>query len=317
MNFKRIDLNLLVVFDIIYQKKNLTKAGENLNISQPGVSNALNRLRELFNDPLFVRTSQGMLPTLKAEELADPIKRVLLDLNNIINIEKEFIPKNCDRTFWLSMTDFSETLLLSRIIERLKQEAPKVNITVFHSNREERHKLLESGKMDLAIYSHYPKHKEGDDKFNIQFTSKTDLYQQKLFDEQEVCVIRKDHPIISQSITIKQFMQCDHIHFAPHQGMKEVGVVEKVLMEQKLKRKIKLKVSNTMAMLDIVSRTDLIGVVVERLAMHFAENRNIKILPVPFEMPKLEMTQYWHERHHNDPPHKWFRNIIHKISKNC
>jgi DNA-binding transcriptional LysR family regulator len=317
MNFYRIDLNLLVVFEVIYTKKNLTKAGEKLNISQPAVSNALNRLREMFDDPLFVRTSQGMLPTLRAEELADPIKKVLFDLNGIVNMKKVFVPKDCDRTFWLSMTDFSETVLLSRMIERLSTEAPKVNITVFHSNREERHKLLESGKMDLAIYSHYPNRREGHDKFNIQFTSKSDLYQQKLFDEQEVCVSRKNHPQISNDITIDQFIKSEHIHFAAHQGMKEISVVDKVLMELKLKRNIKLKVSNTMAMLDIISRTDLIGVVVKRLVVNFAENRNIKLLDIPFEMPPLEMTQYWHERHHNDPAHKWFRNIIQQISKNC
>ncbi len=195
MNLGSVDLNLLVVFDTIYQNKNLTKAGEKLNISQPAVSNALLRLRELFDDPLFVRTSQGMLPTPLAEKISVPIGHVLEELKTVLRKDPEFIPEKCDRTFWLSMTDFSESLILPQMMELLSNEAPKVKITVFHSSREDRHKLMESGKMDLAVYSHYPEKKEGHDKFNIQFTSKAGLYQQKLFDENEMCIVRKNHPL--------------------------------------------------------------------------------------------------------------------------
>ena len=317
MNLSGIDLNLLVSFDAIYRTKNLTKAGETLGISQPAVSNALHRLRILFEDPLFVRTSQGMQPTPLAEKLAEPIGNILIQLTFVLQREKDFRPEKCNRTFWLSMTDYSESILLPQLMELLSKEAPKVKIMVFHSSREERHKLMESGKLDLAIFSHYPNNSEGHGKFNIQFKSTTDLFQQKLFDENEMCIARKTHPIIRNTITLQQFLECAHIDFTAHQGISEMGVVDKVLQEKKYKRKIVLQVSNSKTVAEVISKTDLIGVMVERLARSLASFRSLQVLPIPFEMPKLEMTQYWHARNHNDPGHRWLRNLIRNIAKEC
>lgn len=312
MNLREIDLNFLVVFDAIYQQQNLTKTGKQLNMSQPAVSNALNKLRDIFNNPLFVKTSQGMKPTPRAESLAEPIHQIIQQLEAVLAEPGDYNPQSSKRTFRLSMSDYSEFLILSKLVNALDHAAPEMCLTGVHTSRKERHKLLESGQLDLAIFSRYP-NSEDQGKYNTQFSSITDLYSKKLFEERVVVVARQGHPTIENSISQEQFMECRHALFLPHGEISEQDTVDQVLWEQRIKRKVILSTPHTSSHADIIGKTDLIGTTVERYANAVAQEHNLQTLEMPFEMPVFEMTMYWHARVHQDPACQWLREQIFEV----
>ena len=137
MNLSKVDLNLFIVFDAIYTEANLTRAGQIVGITQPAVSNALSRLRETFNDPLFLRTAQGMVPTPMAQNIIGPVRNALQLLRVSVQESRVFSPKEANKTYRISMTDLSEEMLLPTLFQRLRRQAPGVQIESFLSRRRE------------------------------------------------------------------------------------------------------------------------------------------------------------------------------------
>ncbi len=314
MNLREVDLNFLVVFDAIYHQQNLTKAGEQLNMSQPAVSNALNKLRDIFNNPLFVKTSQGMQPTPRADALAEPIHQIILQLKSVFLEPRDYRPQVSQQTFRLSMSDYSEFVILPKLLNILSEIAPDIQVTVVHTSRKERHKLLESGKLNLAIYSRYP-NQEFQEKYNTQFSSITDLYSNKLFNERVVVTAREGHPFIQNKITMKQFLECSHALFLPHGEIPEHDSVDQILLAQGTKRNVTLRTPHTSSHADIIGKTNLIGTTVERYARATAVENNLQVLEVPFQHPPFEMTMYWHTRVHQDPANRWLREQIKEVCR--
>jgi DNA-binding transcriptional LysR family regulator len=152
MSFNRLDLNLLRVFDAIFQTRSVTVAASNLHLTQPAVSKQLNRLRELLEDPLFVRTNDGMAPTPRAEALAGPVRQALSEVRNAIERQLGFDPRSSDRTFRIYTSDLGQMVFLPKLLELISREAPAVNIhTVQVPAQRMRGVALESGDVDLAV----------------------------------------------------------------------------------------------------------------------------------------------------------------------
>ena len=201
MNLKETDLNLFIAFDVIYTEKNLTKAGQVLGITQPAVSNALSRLRELFDDELFTRTSKGMIPTPVANQIISDVRNALSLMQNTISESEKFDPFTADMTFRISIGDSSEYRLLPLLIKQLADIAPKMKVETYLTPRKEAPRELSSGVIDFSIDP--PVH------------SDPHLRHEKIYEEDYVMIVRKNHPILDKSeITIEDYLDLTHIHIS-------------------------------------------------------------------------------------------------------
>lgn len=293
IKLNKIDLNLFVVFDAVYVEKNLTRAGDRLGMSQPAVSNALARLRRVLKDKLFVKTSQGMQPTVLAQQLAEPIQRAL-DLFNSSLCGVEFDPATSDRVFRLAMTDYGASLLLPELAAHLKVLAPNVSIRVQHLTESTIQKSLESGKIDLA--------------FSSQMRLGAGFYEKTLYRDQFVCLVRIDHPEVSDTIDVDQYVKLRHILYAPQGG--QLGVVDRELAKSGLSLKIAVYAPHVLTIPSIIEKTDYISTIPERLILPYLGGRKLRLLEPPISVPGFDMKQFWHQATANDAPNKWLRGLI-------
>jgi DNA-binding transcriptional LysR family regulator len=299
MSFNRLDLNLMRVFDAIFQTRSVTVAASNLHLTQPAVSKQLNRLRELLEDPLFVRTNDGMAPTPRAEALAGPVRQALSEVRNAIELQLGFDPRSADRTFRIFTSDLGQMLFLPKLLDLISREAPAVNIhTVQVPAQRMRGVALESGDVDLAVG--YFEEFEGS------------IHQQVLFEEHYVGIVRASHPTIRGTISFEQFLQTPHLVYQPSGGGhgSQENVVDEAFCAAGVERRVAVRVAHTMGVTSIVSSTDLLVVVPHRLAQACAELVEVTVLDLPIEIPKFNIAQYWHARFHTDPGNRWLRSVF-------
>lgn len=294
MDILDLDLKLLVVFEAMLAARNVTLAAESIGMTQPAMSTYLGKLRKVMGDPLFVRTSRGMEPTPFAVELSDPIRNALQLLRQTLNRDKHFDAATSTRTFNLVMTDIGERVFLPALLQRLTKVAPLVSIRTVQLPVSEMREALESGEMDLAV-GFIPKLSAG-------------FYQQRLFTRSYVCIVRTDHPTIGDRLSLKQFLGASHAVVSVAGTGHEV--VERVLAEKGLARKVALRVTHFLAIPLIVANTDLIVTIPEMLAESYLPAGNIKILQPPIKLPSYAIKQHWHERYHDDPANQWLRELI-------
>ena len=226
MNLKETDLNLFIAFDVIYTEKNLTKAGQVLGITQPAVSNALSRLRELFGDDLFIRTSKGMIPTPVANQIIKDVRSALSLIQNTISETEKFDPSIAEMTFKISIGDSSEYRLLPLLIKELAEIAPKIKVETYLTPRKDAPRELASGTIDFSIDP--PVH------------SDPHLRHEKIYEEDYVMIVRKDHPILNlKEITIEDYLKLSHIHISNRKT--GLGHVDMALYRLGLSRDISLR----------------------------------------------------------------------------
>lgn len=290
MRLSQIDLNLFVVFDAIYSEQNLTRAAEVLCITQPAVSNALNRLRKTFDDQLFVRTPDGMMPTPVAENIVGQVREALQLLNLSVQEGDKFCPTSSEKIVACSMNDLGEALILPPIMAHLQRQAPKMSLTSYYVQREDMAKELAAGNLDFAI--------------DVPLVADNNLCHAPLSGEDYVCAVRKDHPVITSELTTEQYLQLNHIHVSSRR--KGMGVAELALSAMGLKRNIKVRVQHYMVAARIVANTDLAWT----LPMRLAHQLDLKILPLPFEVASLNWHLFWHKSADKDQVNIWLRNLF-------
>jgi DNA-binding transcriptional LysR family regulator len=294
MNMIDLDLNLLRAFDAIAADGSVTAAGERLGLSQPAMSNALARLRQLFGDPLFVRTPRGMRPTPFAQQLAQPVREALRLIQGALQQHAGFDPRSSGNTFRLFMSDIGEMVFLPGLLERIEHDAPGVKIEVVRIPIKDVHTALESGALDLAV-GFLPGLTIG-------------IRQQPLFREHYVCMLRADHPGIGAKISAKQFREVAHV-LVSYAGTGH-QVIEETLLAEGLSERIAVRVPHFLVVPMILARTDLIVTVPSRVAAIFAQPGNFKVLKLPVDMPSFEVRLHWHERYHQDPANRWLREVM-------
>jgi len=294
MDFSRIDLNLLVVFDAILKNRSVTVAGASLGLSQPTMSYSLAKLRVAFNDPLFVKTSHGMLPTPLAEELSIPIANVLHILDNDVFQRSRFDPATSDRTFKFCMSDIGELGLLPFIVRRFGEIAPRANIKTITAPPDEVQEMLRSGDADLAV-GFFP-------------DLKTGFYQQTIDEHTLVCMVSADHPTIRDELTLKQFVE--GAHAVVHSTSRAHEVMEQWLADRGIQRRILLDIPHYSVIPLIIQKTDLIVTLPRVFCALFGTLVKVKLFPPPFEAPSFFVRQHWHERYQSDPANKWLRGQI-------
>lgn len=290
MRLNQVDLNLFVVFDTIYAKRNLTRAAEILCISQPAVSNALARMRKTFNDQLFVSTPQGMVPTPVAENIVGRVGEALQLLNSSVQEVNLFLPANAKKVFRVSMNDLTETLLLPALGEVLQREAPGIRIESYFSKRRDVSRELAARGIDLAI--------------DAPLIDDPQLHHGPLMSERYVCMLRKGHPLAGQTLSLENYLALGHIHISSRR--EGLGHVDAALNKLGTPRKIQMRVQHYMVAPLVVMRTDLALTAPLRLVQGYDAIQ----LELPFELPPMDQHLYWHRSADQDHANAWLRDKL-------
>jgi len=296
MNIGAIDITTLRVFDTMMRTGHVTNTGAQLGLSQPSVSFALNKLRAQANDPLFVRTTQGMEPTPRAAKMAEAVRQVLYVLENEVFHQEEFNPRTTQRSFTLCMSDIGEIVFLPKLVEHLNHVAPLASIRTVSLSHVEVGKALAGGEVDLAV-GYYPD------------VTQANYYQQKLYDDSFVCLMRTNHPLAG-GISLSDFESSEHLVVRAEGRSHEMfdAFVEK----HGLRRNVKLVIPHFMSIPHLLLDTDLIATVPQSCALSLLRLGFLKMLPLPMQPPQFELKQHWHARYHQDTANRWLRSAIYE-----
>lgn len=291
---KDVDLNLLVVFHEVFQDRQISSAARRLNLSQPAVSNALARLRRTFGDELFVRTAQGMQPTPLAQQLAEPVAAALSHVAKALNRQESFSATASRRHFTLAMTDVGEVYFMPALIDTLNRLAPGIRISTVRASAIDLKTEMESGRVDLAIGAFG----------NVSGA----LYQRRLFRQNYVSMFRHGHPIGKTQTTLKDFLAARHLVVLSQES--PYDRINQNLEKAGIQASASFCVPHFTAVPYIVSVTDLIVTVPQKLAERAATPFNLIYIRPPLRLPSLQTNMFWHRRFSQDEGNLWLRNFI-------
>lgn len=291
-DIRNLDLNLLKALDALLDERSVTRAADRLALTQPAVSGMLNRLRENFDDPLFVRAQRGIVPTLRAEQLAGPVKQLLADVERLVK-PQAFNPATADLTLRLAATDYALRAVVVPFLSVLRTQAPNIRVSVQPVEAQQLPTQLERGDIDLALLT--------------PDTKPTGLHSTTVFEERYACVMRADHPDAQTGkISLDRFCALDHVLVSPSGGSFR-GVTDAALERAGLSRRVMTSVSSFLVLPEILLTSDLMAVVPSRLALH---DKRLKMLDPPIEISGFSKILAWHERTHRDPAHRWVRSLL-------
>jgi DNA-binding transcriptional LysR family regulator len=292
------DLRLhdLRVLSVVLREHNLTRAAELLDTTQPSISKVLARLRGQFGDPLFIRDGNAMRPTPRALEIAAPLHGLLAASDGLRTSEAPFDPCNSDRVFKLLVTDVGMIIFLPPLMSRLAKEGSKLGLHAVPLDSRHFESKLESGEADLALGA-FPKAPRG-------------LRRQRLFFTGYLGVARKDHPTASRLHTRSGFRSARHIIvMASDTGHAAHRMVQHALEAEIAPERVLLRLSSFNAAAIVASQTDGVATVPANIATLFADPLGLATFRPPMPLPPYEIAQYWHERYHRDPGHRWLRSV--------
>lgn len=284
-NFRNFDLNLLLVLDGVLREGTLSNAAKALKVSQPTISSSLAKLREIMQDELFVRSGNGMQPTPRALALKEPVQRVLAAVKGEILETGSFDPATEIRPYTVATPDIGETLLLPRVVARLAQDAPGVNLRSTVVRPQHLEDAPEAGAVDLAV-GYFPD------------LARPTTMQQTLFTHGFVCLARTGHPLIKNGLTLEAFLKAHHIVVTSEGSCQEL--FEDALAKRGLERRCMLHIPHFMSVPFLVASTDLIVTVPRAVAAFVSGLVNLEVLDLPMDAPEFAVKQYWHRRFHHD-----------------
>jgi DNA-binding transcriptional LysR family regulator len=298
VNINSIDLNLFVVFQAIYATRSVTLAGDRLGMTQSAVSNALKRMRERFNDVLFVRTADGMVPTPVAERLIAPIEEGIACLVQAVDQGRTFEPETSSRTFRIAVNDIGQLVMMPELLSVARGIAPGVRFeTVDVSMADARQRML-NGQIDIALGSWE--------------SMGPSFYQQRLFDETFVVLMSKASSLGSrESIELDDYLAAEHIAYRP-QGTTDSQLQQTLDRAGALdRRRVVLTAAHSLGLSSIVAASGLMLTAPARLAKAMVASRtDLHSVDAPFEVMPIEIRQQWHERFHQDSGNRWLRELI-------
>ncbi len=276
-DLSRVDLNLLVLFDIVLQELHVGRSAEKLNLSASAVSHSLVRLRALLNDPLFLRTPKGVVPTDRALSLAEPIRDVLASTRRIISSAEPFDASTSNRNFKIGAPDAISIDLLPSLLKDIQETGPGINISFQNllpnqGSWSDVFSSLDARTIDVAILPFVNAETLGD--------APARFMQRNLYEEKLVTVVRIGHPYL-QSTTLRHF--CDFQHISVSNTGDTIGDVQ--ISEEGMSRRISLTVPNFMAALAVVAETDLLAAVPMRFVLLYAKKLGLESVELPFQLP--------------------------------
>jgi DNA-binding transcriptional LysR family regulator len=293
MRMDGIDMTQWRLLASLAENYSLSAAAAKIGISQSTASHALAKLRRQVGDALFVRTGGGVTPTPYGAQLCEAARNALDTLLDGLTVEHPFDPATTNRRFNISLNTIGQLAFLPQLIALLKREAPGATLKV-HRPTDNTQDALSSGEVDLAAGF---------------FTSLTSGFRQSLlYRTRYVCVVRADHPLFCDGMTMDAFLKVSHAVADP--GGMAHAVVERVLLKASIQRLVQLNVPDFVALPILVAESDLLVIMPAGLASTFAAHLRLKILPPPLPLPKYDVNAYWHERFHRDPANVWLRHAV-------
>ncbi|WP_020656749.1 LysR family transcriptional regulator [Massilia niastensis] len=290
-----LDLNLLPVFDALVRVRNVSRAAEELDMSQSAVSHALKRLRAFFGDPLFLKTGSGMQPTPRALELLAPVLSVMGTVRGELLVREGFDAEVARRTFTLCLTDMGELIFLPRLIARLREAAPGCSLRTLQVPMHQIQGVLESGDADLALGSLH--------------TMPDGLFQQQLFTRSFVTIVNRRNRRIGDSLSREQFFELEHI-IVSMSGRRE-DAYDAIVDQLGGQRRVYLTTAHFLTVPMIIEQNpDLIATVPRELATKFASYKSIRMVDTPIEVPPFAIRQHWHPRVQHDAANSWLRRLV-------
>ncbi|MDR5813087.1 MULTISPECIES: LysR family transcriptional regulator [unclassified Caballeronia] len=291
-----LDLNLIPYLVAIEETRNVSRAAERLGVSQPRVSTALARLREYFNDPLFVRTARGMEPTPRTLALVPAAREALARIERGMLDRQHFDPSTSSETFSIALSDVGEIVFLPRLLQAFAQQAPNANLRSVSASHGDVGRGLEAGEIDLAI-GYFPDLRGNN------------FFQQRLFSHRFICLMRRDHPFAREPLTLERFLACGHAVVRAEGRSQEI--LENHLDRERVRRRAVLETPHFMSLPFILSRTDLIATVPHAIGFAYvAEHASITLAEPPLALPRFDLKQHWHRKFHNDARTKWLRGVV-------
>ena len=300
---KRLDTYALACLDALVTEAHVTRAAQRMGIGQPAMSEMLAGLRVLFDDPLLVRTRQGMTATPRAIEAAKKAREALHLIDDALSGTQGDVNASASRELRIVAVNSLAFSLLPRLVQKFQQIQPHTQITIEPGDVRLTRELLEAGECDMVIG--YPPVVAG----SLHVST---LYKYKL-----CCIVRQNHPEIRNSISLKQFVAYPHVALAA--GALRISTiemtVEKALRERRIRRTIGVRVPDLLISSAVVAETDYVAVIPEPIAQRFKTMMGLTILAPPLPLPDPKILMIWHERSHRDPQHRWSRRQIRLLAR--
>ncbi|MBF0159337.1 MAG: LysR family transcriptional regulator [Magnetococcales bacterium] len=293
----KMDINLLVAFDSLMTENGVTRAGRTLGITQAAMSNTLRRLREIFDDPLFIKKGHRMEPTARALELHQVVRNALYYAQRALAVN-HFDPSQAQHTLRIGMVDYAATMLLTPLINLLAQQAPGIAIELIDTGGTDDVVFLEQGRVDLVLS-------------RFQWVPVKVLLH-RLFNISYVCIFRRDHPLVQEDgFTLDAMLAARYVHYYPR-GM-ESTVVDESLAEMGYKRQVVARLNSFSTIPTMVADSDVMALVPSCTAVYLAQNMEIEWAKLPVRSAPLRIAMAWHPRTDRDPLNIWVREHVKQI----
>lgn len=298
---RQFDLNLLIIFEALISECHVSRAAEKVFLSQSATSHALNRLRQQLDDPILVRTENGLQATPRALSMLPQVQEALKLVERTITPPKPFDPLTDHRQFHIACTDYFEAVLLPDIASQLQQTAPNVSLEIEMIGPNASHQRLDNRQVDLVVgldeSESIPNH----------------LIKEEWHSQQMVCLATSDHPSVHQTLSLTEFTQMSHVVFSDL-TTDSVNTIDDWLTKQGLQRHHIARTVNYMAAASIVAKTEAVMTLPLAMAKLFSSMLNVKIVQPPAGLPPLNMTMIYHPLYAMDPALIWLRQLIHQYS---
>ena len=295
----KYDLNLLPVFMAMMEERNVTRAAERLGITQPALSNALNRLRDTLRDPLFIRERYGMKPTQMAEDLAPVIGAALASLDDVILGQQAFDPAKATRLFTIAPNSYVEFVLMPAIVSRLREQAADIRLRLTPFGNDVIETGAMSGTTDMVI--------------GRIVDPPDNLVVQHLMDDGLACVVRADHPEVGDKLSREQYERLKHVNVLPP-GRMRAGLFQ-ALQQQSLRREVAVSVTHFLAVPEMIAVTDYCATLPSLICRRLAHDPRLKILAAPVDLGTFPVEMAWHVRYRHDPAHRWLRSLVTEVAR--
>jgi DNA-binding transcriptional LysR family regulator len=293
MNLRGIDLNLLVVFISLMEEGRVSRAADRIGMSQPAVSHALNRLRAYFNDPLFVRTPEGMKPTAKALEIAPQLQDALGQIDSILERMESFKPNEAHKAFTIGMSDYSGFVLLPRLLRTFQEQSPGSVLRVRAINRTTGPILLENAEIDLAI--------------GIPADA-VSLRRVELFSERWVAICCNSGPYADTTFTTETYAAAPHLNVSTHGEM--THHLDTAFSEMGLTRHVVASISHFLLAPLVIRKSGMVATVAERLALESVASGGLTMKELPFLDVDFRIEMLWHQNAHRSISNRWLRELV-------
>lgn len=296
---KSTELNLIPIFVAIFEERSLSKAAVRMDISQPAVSKALKRLREIYDDPLFHRNTSGVEPTTFAVDIYPAMAAALKNFSSTLSASREFDPKTSKRIFSIACVSVASYTLIPALILQMRKEAPKIALEIHPLFTEDMEADLRLQRYDLII--------------DMRPRGRTVLKTEVLYSEELKVVCSANHPRLSDGVTVSEFLNEDHVVVARWQARRSLLNAED--FPELDKRNIIVRAPGAVEMLPIIAGSDMIGILPASTINDFSEKYNVKALPMPFGGSVQDLCAIWHPSRTSENAHRWLRNQLFKVVK--